>query len=1394
MNRLVKKTARLVKGLRRESQVIGYVEKIQHDCLEGWALHIDGKPLKLTVKIGDKYFSLTPQWLHRADVSQHHGSQIGNAGFYCRLPKEVQAFMRSSDKNVRLFQVVANRTPLKITGEFPEPIVNLEQELLRNNQMKGAEAKDGLSSKISIGNSIVSWGHFLIIGEYTEQNGQLNDISLYCNGNKVDCNLLLVDDVSEYAVIHGNQSKQRFQIEIPGFLWEYVGTGAAAEISIYKGEEALLSEPLILSKEKLLQWLIEISQMETDAEKQFLSLLALEHLRFSGHLNSLPERKQRYYRDFAKIMNLDQYLVSAAEQESTSFVTEPVEAIDPATHILWKALRDLNSRLVCNESSVFEHVQRTIAALRLTGAVKEQFIKSIMPLLCRHGQLLPLRQEVRFSDFYSLDHGSNIWDMSLSLGPLVADGLISRAADTIWRIAHHLNDGWLNTECVYFSVVHTQQLEIQGDIDHADAERLRYAYIGLLDSFKGDWFSRLHDQMLVDAMVALLSDLSGMTDYHKRDLVTAAVRCYGMSPVFWEKVKASELEISDSLFQRASRHWSSYHDALNADHSRLNEHLSDIQAALQFFMLKGNPEAVMALREVIANVLPSLDDTDKEIAKRVITQLLDSDPIEAVRLAASPVIAHTDLDDVINDYRTSMYDSLRLKTERTHSVSYEAQVQVANLLKRLLQEIDQTEQNNVSRTVHELQDRVGSMNNWNGMFLAADLLVTGYQLAGGSTADRGDILMRLDASLQGAVRESKPDFYLPAPVCAAVAAMQMVPETSLTRGWKVRAEQMLTGKFGKAMHAPLFNFPVEQKVIVGCGWPQDTLVVIYSCRKYLDTRIDAIRNSWVKDLKARGIPYVILVGDGDDRVEGDVLALDVSDTYEDLPLKTLKLFEWVYRNTRAQYVLKIDDDCYLDVGRYFDTLSYRKHHYYGRILHRGVGTMDRAWHHSKSRTDRAKKSIDKSPEPSAYADGGGGYCLSRIAIAALVENSKLPTGRKLIASSFMEDKLVGDLLSLSKIMPSNEDYECYQRRRTFGEATPVGMWENTFFPSKVAPTKVVHLDTDKDHDRVEGYRKSTELWPKKAWPSCWAPSVLFSNQLELVTNIGKVKSLLAQPMFVIAVVRNEMVILPHFLKHYRALGIKAFIIADNCSDDGTREYLMDQADVVLYSSDTEYKHSHYGVAWQQAILANHCLNKWVLVADADELIVFDQSEFNSLHDLTHAAEAKSHDCIRIDMIDMYPFDELDNADFKKDNPFDVANWFDAEPLAEWRLGSGWYSNSINLSSSLRHRIDRNAEPNAFVSQKYAFFRYKPWMRFSQGIHYASGTKVSDIRAWFAHFKYHSCFKEKVEQEIRRAQHYDGAKEYKRYASMLAEANGNFGCKVNSTKFNSYENFNGIANM
>jgi hypothetical protein len=212
------------------------------------------------------------------------------------------------------------------------------------------------------------------------------------------------------------------------------------------------------------------------------------------------------------------------------------------------------------------------------------------------------------------------------------------------------------------------------------------------------------------------------------------------------------------------------------------------------------------------------------------------------------------------------------------------------------------------------------------------------------------------------------------------------------------------------------------------------------------------------------------------------------------------------------------------------------------------------------------------------------------------------------------------------------------------------------------------------------------------------------------------------------------------------------------------------------------------VAWQQAVLGNLCLGKWVLVVDADEFLVFKGCESRTLDSFVDDIEAEGFSAVRTYMIDMYPYGDLEDADFNESSPFETAAWFDAEPLIKWQLGSGMYSNNPSFLSALRHRLDGLSGPNAFTTQKYALVRYQPWVRYSQGLHDVANVAVSNSRAWLAHFKYHAGFKKKVQTEIRRGQHFNNASEYRRYAAMLAEGRGGFGLEGVSRRYEGSESF------
>lgn len=1349
--------------------------------IHGWLV---GALDEIALRINGKNVNATFSRMGRPDVAQALGIKEHAAGFGFQLIASPPSAKTSDDK-LSLYWSAGTES-----GE----IALLEENMAESSRPSPRKAVL-VEPKYHLDKIDGPYLHgWMAVGGISAQK-----IAIKAGDRIIECEVLKKDRKDAAAALGIDAVDLGFQLIIPGYIWEEIPIDAPPHIQLLA--DGLPLANIAFTRKGIVEWIEKLVEMPQDrkkvdltddgkevavikeveliddSEKQYLALLALEHVRYGGLSKLLTPRTLALMQEFATKMNLVDFLPVG---DADSKKRQPAESFTQLLH--WKALRTLNERLGAADSpnAVFAAVVEVMHELDLPEEIKNHYLESIIPTLCRHDVFFRLRELIDLARWHQYDDIDSAWGLTIALPALVIDRKILHAVNVLGKLRKKLDHTWVNTECFHFSIKEVNRQLLAGQLETEQAEKFGRAVIAVLDSFRGEWFARLHDLELIHAVVALLDAFDAYTDRFRMDLVEALIRNYGLVPEFWQVMAKTQPGFYNVELDRARVYWQRLHEVLESSRT-LHEQLDQLLRPLSYFHALKNPETVIFLRELVMNGLPRHNGNLTSAGRTLIEMLLE-DAQEGVRIAAFPLAESNSLQACFPESSRYLLRTLRELTPQSRSAYYQAQSEAGRLIQQIL--LVSSDNDTLAEGLKALRCYSVILNNWSSQFLSVDLQVLIYELGLRVGLAKDSELHAIAGKISKTIAETKPDWFLPAPVQAAIARLnRYAGDNVMIRAFLADTQQLIWRKFGDT-HNFLFELPQTQAIASsGTGFPSDTLVVIYSCRKYLDTRIAAIRSTWVQDLKDRNIPYLILVGDGEDTIDGDVLALNVSDTYEDLPKKTLKLFDWVLNNTAFQYVYKIDDDCYLEVPRFFDTLTYRKHFYYGRVIQRGIGSMDRAWHQLKSHTRHAQKVLDKSPEPSVYADGGGAYTLSRLAMFKLQELSQTEAGQHLIAVSLMEDKLVGDLLSLAHIIPSNEDYESYQRRRTFGEALPVGMRENIFFPGPNTPTVMAHLDMDRDMQCVHERHLAAELWPKKIWPT-YSSSLLYrrganghligSNQLELLSSPEQLHVLLGNSLYVVAVVRNEMIMLPHFLAHYRRLGVRCFLIADNLSDDGTREYLLQQPDVGIFSTDTDYKDSHYGVAWQQALLGNFCLNKWVLLADADELLVYPDCETVSLPEFIATVEQEGAECVRTDMVDMYPFGDLDDADLTEHSPFDVAQWFDAAPFVEWRLGRGQFSNGLSLLSSLRHRITSLTEPNTFTAQKHGLLRYKPWMRLSQGIHDLAGGKIAMQNAWFAHFKYHAGFKHKVEAEILRGQHFDNAKEYRRYAEILAESKGGFG--------------------
>lgn len=123
-------------------------------------------------------------------------------------------------------------------------------------------------------------------------------------------------------------------------------------------------------------------------------------------------------------------------------------------------------------------------------------------------------------------------------------------------------------------------------------------------------------------------------------------------------------------------------------------------------------------------------------------------------------------------------------------------------------------------------------------------------------------------------------------------------------------------------------------------------------------------------------------------------------------------------------------------------------------------------------------------------------------------------------------------------------------------------------------------------------------------------------------------------ILVFTTVHNEKLRLPWFLRYYRELGIRHFVIVDNDSTDGSREWLMDQGDVSLYWTPDDFRSAMCGMRWINLLAEASRAWRLVLYVDADEQLVYPDLEHRGLPDLVAWLEAQGHEAMRAHMIDM----------------------------------------------------------------------------------------------------------------------------------------------------------------
>jgi hypothetical protein len=293
----------------------------------------------------------------------------------------------------------------------------------------------------------------------------------------------------------------------------------------------------------------------------------------------------------------------------------------------------------------------------------------------------------------------------------------------------------------------------------------------------------------------------------------------------------------------------------------------------------------------------------------------------------------------------------------------------------------------------------------------------------------------------------------------------------------------------------------------------------------------------------------------------------------------------------------------------------------------------------------------------------------------------------------------------------------------------------------------------------------------------------FRKRRELTSVTNRTNLIRRTDILLFSTLRNERIRLPYFLRYYRDLGINHFLIVDNGSDDGSREYLADQPDVSLWSAEAGYKRARFGVDWLNWLQMRYGHRHWTLVVDPDEFFVYPFCDTRSIRALTDWLDASSIRSFGAMLLDMYPKGDIDAQPYREgQDPMEIACWFDSGNYTIKRnptFGNLWIQGGPRARMFFPDRPERapalNKIPLVKWHRDYAYVS-STHMLLPRGLNLVydewGGEKASGC---LLHAKFLHTFVEKSAEELTRRQHYANSHEYRAYDAGLKE-NPDLWCK------------------
>lgn len=250
-----------------------------------------------------------------------------------------------------------------------------------------------------------------------------------------------------------------------------------------------------------------------------------------------------------------------------------------------------------------------------------------------------------------------------------------------------------------------------------------------------------------------------------------------------------------------------------------------------------------------------------------------------------------------------------------------------------------------------------------------------------------------------------------------------------------------------------------------------------------------------------------------------------------------------------------------------------------------------------------------------------------------------------------------------------------------------------------------------------------------------------------------------------SIIRNEFSRLRYFLQHYRSMGVEEFVFVDNDSTDGSIALLEGNSDVRVYSCKSSYGSANCGHDWLKYLLSKYGRDRWCVVADADELLIYPEWERVELRQLGKFLSSNGSNALACIQVDMYPKRFLAGDEIcDGEAPHEFCSYFDAGNYT-WDGVQRSAPPGYGITGGVRKRL---FGVEACLS-KVPFFFNSSRVGISQGAHFLEGGRFSEVQGALLHFKLTSSLPMACETEVRRAEHWRQGQEYRAYLKVLSTA-------------------------